>query len=172
MYSRLTKAFYFLSIFFFLIVLMFIYSSSPEFVTYELSDRGLPLKQISKELFFYLFLGIFVVSNVLLIVPAKLIELQYNLTLKKLFPKGGRFREMMLVWIYSFAGMVNFSSIILVFYLHRITHIEEFRNSSFSFFFYLVPIIFVGWILGLFYILIQKMKEVKEGQAPTAYMDH
>ncbi len=168
MYSRLSKAFYFLSVFFFLIGFMFIYSSSPEFVTYELSDRGLPLKQFSKETFFYLFLGVFVLSNILLIIPAKLIELQYNLTLKKLFPKGAKFRDRMLLWIYSFAAMVNLSTFILIFYLYRITNMEEFQDSSFDFFFYLVPVIFVVWIIGLFYILVQKMKEVNSGQAPVA----
>ena len=147
---------------------MFIYSSSPEFVTYEVSDRGLPLKQFSKETFFYLFLAVFVLSNILLIVPAKLIELQYNLTLKKIFPKGGRFRDIILVWIYSFAGMVNLSTFILILYLYRITYLEEFQDSSFNFFFYLVPVIFVAWIIGLFYILVQKIKEVRGGQAPVA----
>ncbi len=165
MYARLSKAFYFLSVVFFLIAFMYMYSASPEFVTYELSDRGLPLKQLSKDSFFYLTVALFLVSNVLLILPAKLVEMQYTLTLKRVFPKGDPFREQVLSWIYSFTGIVNISTVALVFYLYSITNQHEIKSEEFNVFFYLVPALFVAWIVALFVILAVKIKQVRSGSA-------
>lgn len=163
MYARLGKAFYFLSAVFFLIAFLYIYSASPEFVTYELSERGLPLKQLSKEVFFYLIVGVFLVSNILLILPAKLIEVQYTGALKRVFPVGDVFREQVLAWIYSFTAIVNISTIVLVYYVHRITNQHEIKSEEFNFFFYLVPVLYVVWIAVLFFILTAKIKQAKSG---------
>lgn len=163
MYSRLSKVFHFLSVVLFLIAFLYMYSASPESVTYELSEGGLPVGQVSKEAFFYLMVGLFLVSNVLLIVPAKLIELQYTTALKRVFPKGDLFRERVLSWIYSFAGVVNLSTVIFIFYLYTVTHRHEVKSGDFSLFFYLVPFFFALWILALFYILASKIKQMKQG---------
>ncbi|EON78673.1 DNA topoisomerase IV subunit B [Lunatimonas lonarensis] len=163
MYVRLGKAFYFLSAVFFLIAFLYIYSASPEYVTYELSARGLPLKQVSKEILFYLVVGVFLVSNVLLILPAKLIETQYTGSLKRVFPVGDPFRDQVLTWVYTFTGVVNISTIVFVFYLHSITNQNEIKSEEINFFFYLVPILYVVWIAVLFYLLAAKIKQVKTG---------
>lgn len=165
MYARLAKAFYFLSVVFFLIAFLYMYSASPEFVTYELSERGLPLKQISKDAFFYLTVALFLVSNVLLVLPAKLVETQYSLSLKRVFPKGDPFREQVLSWIYSFTGIVNISTVVFVFYLHSITNQHEIKSEEFNVFFYLVPVLFVAWIVALFVILTAKIKQIRSGSA-------
>lgn len=161
MYARLAKAFYFLSIFFFLISFLYIYSGSPEFVTYEVSERGFPLKQISKDFFFYLIVGIFLISNILLVLPAKLIEMQYSPAIRRVFPVGDVFRESILAWFFSFTAILNLSTIVFVFYLHSLTDSDGSVGMGLKFFFYLVPILFVGWIGGLFYILATKIKHAK-----------
>ncbi|MFC4872405.1 DNA topoisomerase IV [Negadavirga shengliensis] len=163
MYSRFSKAFYFLTVVFFLVVFLYIYSASPEFVSYEVSDAGMPLKQITRDVFFYLTITVFLVYNLLLILPAKLIELQYTLRLKRLFPPGDAFRDQMLAWIYSFTGILNVSTVIIVFYIHSISNQNEIKSSEFSFFFYMVPVFFVLWVLGLFYILTKKIKQLRSG---------
>jgi hypothetical protein len=161
MYRRLSKAFYVLTILFFLLAFLYIYSASPEFVTYELSDRGLPLKQFSKEIFFYLFVGVFLVANVLLMLPAKMIEIQYTPMLRRVFPRGEIFREQVVSWFYSFAAILNISTVILIFYLHSITNQNEISSSEFNFFFYLMPVLISLWIIGFFYILAQRIRQVK-----------
>ncbi|WP_158857086.1 DNA topoisomerase IV [Lunatibacter salilacus] len=161
MYRRLSKAFYVLTILLFLIVFLYIYSASPEFVTYELSDRGLPLKQFAKETFFYLFIGVFLVVNVLLILPAKMIEMEYTPMLRRVFPRGEGFRDHVLSWFYSFAAVLNISTVILIFYLHSITNQNEISSSEFNFFFYLIPVFIVVWIIGFFYILAKRIRQVK-----------
>lgn len=163
MYSRFSKAFYFLTIVFFLIVFLYIYSASREFVSYEVSDTGMPLKQITRDMFFYITVTVFLVSNLILVIPAKLIELQYTLKLKRLFPRGDAFRDHMLAWIYSFTGILNISLVIIVFYIHSISNQNEIKSHEFNFFFYLIPVFFVLWVLGLFFILSKKMKQLRSG---------
>jgi len=161
MYRRLSKAFYILTILLFLFVFLYIYSASPEFVTYELSDRGLPLKQFSKETFFYLFIGIFLVVNVLLMLPAKMIEMEYSQLFRRVFPRGEGFREQVLSWFYSFGAVVNIFTVTLIFYLHSITNQNEISSSEFNFFFYLIPVFIAVWIVGFFYILLNRIRQVK-----------
>lgn len=161
MYRRFSKAFYGLTILLFLLVFLYIYSASPEFVTYELSDTGLPLKQFSKETFFYLFIGVFLVVNALLMLPAKMIEMEYTPKLRRVFPRGEGFRELVISWFYSFAAVLNISTVILIFYLHSITNQNEISSSEFNFFFYLIPVLIALWIGGFFYILVNRIRQVK-----------
>lgn len=161
MYRRLSKAFYGLTILLFLIVFLYIYSASPEFVTYELSDRGLPLKQFTKETFFYLFIGLFLFVNVLLMLPAKMIETHFSPMLRRVFPRGEPFRELMLSWLYSFAAVLNIATVTMVFYLHSITNQNEISSSEFNFFFYLAPVLIGVWVLVFFYILAKRIAQVK-----------
>lgn len=163
MYTRFAKVFYFLSVGLFLFVFLYVYAASPEYVSYQVSEAGMPVKQISKDGFFYITVMVFLVFNVLMILPGKLIELQYSLSLKRLFPKGDIHRDKMLAWIYSFTGILNVSAAIVVFYIHSISNQNEIASSEFSFFFYLVPVLLLIWIVGLFYILSNKMKQLKAG---------
>lgn len=161
MYYRFGKAFHFLSIFFFILVFIYIYSSVPETVAYEIDEQGLLTKGFSRTSFFYTGIAIFAALNIILAVPAKMIEKQSTLKLKRLFPIGDDFRDYMLTWIFSFTGVINVSLSILALFIHSINNQNEISSSSFSGFFYLVPILFVTWIVALFWILSQKFKSLQ-----------
>jgi hypothetical protein len=163
MYTRFAKFFYFLSIGLFLFVLLYAYASMPDFATYEQNSEGLPLKQVSKESFFYITVIVFFIYNVILIVPAKLIEMKNSTPLRRLFPVGDTFRDPMVAWIYSFIAVLNLSISIMVFYIHSLTNQNEIDSSEYNFFFYLVPVFLVVWVFGLLYLLAGKMKQVKTG---------
>lgn len=50
------------------------------------------------------------------------------------------------------------------FYIHSLTNQNEIRNSEYNVFFYLVPILLAAWVIGLFLLLVGKMKQVKQVQ--------
>jgi Na+/H+ antiporter NhaC len=163
MYTRFAKFFYFISMGLFLFVLLYAYASMPDFATYEQNSKGLPLKQVSKESFFYITVIVFFIYNVILIVPAKLIEMKNNTPLRRLFPVGDTFRDPMVAWIYSFIAVLNISISIMVFYIHSLTNQNEIESSEYNLFFYVVPVLLVVWVIGLLYLLAGKMKQVKTG---------
>ncbi|WP_373524048.1 DNA topoisomerase IV [Aquiflexum sp.] len=161
MYYRFGKVFHFLSILLFIFVFLYIYSALPDQVIYEFDNQGGTSKIISKNTFFYIGIILFVVLNVILIAPGKLIENQATKNLKRLFPIGDIFRDYMLTWIYSFVGIINFSLCIMSLFVHSINNQNEISSGDFNFFFYLIPVFFVVWIVGLFWILLQKFKSLQ-----------
>ncbi|EPR69931.1 DNA topoisomerase IV subunit B [Cyclobacterium qasimii M12-11B] len=135
----------------------------PDFATYEQNSKGLPVKQLGKESFFYITVVIFFVYNVLLIIPGKLIEMKNNTSLQRIFPVGDIYRDRILAWIYSFIGILNVCTCIMVFYIHSLTNQNEIRSSEYNVFFYIVPILLVVWVMALLFLLVGKMKQVKTG---------
>ena len=161
MYYRFGKVFHFLSVLIFIFVLLYTYAALPDQVAYEIDSQGAISKMISKNAFFYAGIILFVVLNVSLITLGKLIENQGTKNIKKLFPIGDIFRDYMLTWIYSFVGIINISLCIMSLFVHSINNQNEISSGDFNFFFYLIPVFFVVWIVGLFWILVKKFKSLQ-----------
>lgn len=161
MYSRFAKVFYFLSVVFFIIAFLYIYASLSESVIYESGGAGIPLKQISKDAFFFAGITAFVLLNLMVILPGKLIENHAVPRLRILFRVGDPFREHMLSWIYSFAGVINTSLLIMAYYIVRINDPEGMGQGGINFIFYLIPLFFVMWVVALFILLGRKVKQTQ-----------
>jgi uncharacterized membrane protein len=161
MYYRFGKVFHFLSVLIFIIIFLYTYSALPDQVAYEIDSQGSISKIISKNTFFYSGIILFLILNVILITPGKLIENQSTKNIKRLFPIGDVFRDYMLTWIYSFVGIINISLCIMSIFVHSINNQNEISSGEFNFFFYLIPVFFVVWIVGLFWILLQKFKSLQ-----------
>ncbi|ERM82607.1 hypothetical protein P872_04650 [Rhodonellum psychrophilum GCM71 = DSM 17998] len=161
MHFRFGKVFHFFSVLLFIFSFLFIYASLSEQVAYAIDDQGTVLKQVSKESFFYTGIIFFVVLNVLIIFPGKMVENQSTKNIKRLFPVGDPARDRMLIWIYSFAGIINVCLAIMLLFIKSLNHQNEISMSEFSFFFYLIPVFFVVWIIALFWILLEKFKSVQ-----------
>ena len=161
MYYRFGKAFYFLSVALFIFFLLYFYSAMPEKVSYNLSESGLSPEKLSKGSFFYGMIAVFIIMNVIVLLPPKLLETKNHQGLTRVFPKGDVFRDYYLGWFYSFGGILNMSLGMLVFYIHAINNQEEIAASQYNFFFYLIPGLFVVWVIGLFVILVGKFNQVK-----------
>ncbi|RZS97439.1 DNA topoisomerase IV [Cecembia calidifontis] len=162
MYYRFGKAFHFLSVLFFLVSFLYIYSALPEVVTYELNEEGVGQKFMTKGTFFYSGIIFFLILNLILITPGKMIENQSTPNFKRLFPTGDQFRDYILTWIYSFVGVINVSLSILALFIHSINNQNEIASGDFAFFFYLIPIFFVVWIVALFWILFKKFNSIQD----------
>jgi len=161
MNHRFAKAFHLLSVLSFIIIFMYIYSALPEKVSFELDTEGNPLKVIGRDAFFYIGIGAFIILNVILVTPAKMIENKSTVNIRKLFQIGDPFRENMLTWIYSFVSIINVSIVIVSLYIHGLNGYLEETGKPSAFGLYLLPVFFLVWIIALFVILSKKMKAVK-----------
>jgi hypothetical protein len=132
----------------------------PEKVSYNFDENGLSLEKLTKGTFFYGMIAIFILLNVIVLLPPKLLETKNHKGLARVFPKGDKFRDYFLGWFYSFGGILNLSLAMLVLYIHAINNQTEIAASQYSLFFYLIPGLFVVWVLGLFGILIGKFNQV------------
>lgn len=161
MYTRLAKAFYFITVVFFIIAFLYIYASLPKNVAYEVSGAGQPIKQINQDTFFFVSIAVFVVLNLLIIIPAKMVENQTLNSFRKLFRIGDTFREYMVSWIYAFAGIFNINLAILVFYILKINVLDGSGGTEIAFIFYLGPLFLLLWIIALFILLGKKIKQME-----------
>ncbi len=159
---RFGKAFYFLTLFGFVFFLLYFYSAMAESVGYGLNENGSVVDKISKETFFYGMIGLFVILNGLVLLPPKLLETKMHQGLHRIFPLGDVYRDYFLGWFYSFGGILNLSLSMMVFYTHAINNQQEIAANQFSFFFYLIPGLFLIWIVGLFIILVGKFKQIQQ----------
>lgn len=139
---------------------MYIYAALPEFVAYHIDDRGGPVESITRDTFFFYGIIAFLIVNFLLIIPAKLIDKRATLNFKRLFPKHEPFTDHMLGWLYSFGAILNITLATIAFYIHSINNQNEISSGEFIPFFYMIPVLFLIWIIALFVILGKKLREV------------
>ena len=161
MYYRFGKAFYYISIIFFLFFLLYFYSALTDQVTYQMDGEG-GISTIGKGNFFYGMIATFVALNALVLVPPKMLETKSYRKLHKLFPIGDNYRDYLLTWFYSFGGIINLSLATIVFYIHATNNQEEIAADDFGFFFYLIPGLLVLWIIALFLLFVGKAKQLQK----------
>lgn len=168
MYTRLAKVFYFITAILFIVTFLYIYAALPEEVAYEVNGSGSTVKGMSRDSLFFVSMAIFVGLNLILVIPAKMVENQVLGRTRNLFKTGSPFRESLLIWVYSFGGIINLNLILLVFYILRINNFGGNAPSGFDIFYYLIPLLLVGWIVALFILLGKKIQQVQgsrlEGQ--------
>jgi hypothetical protein len=133
----------------------------PDYVAYELDENGYTSKEISKSTFFYIGIILFALLNLVMVTVSKLIENKSTKTLRQLFPTGDKFRDYILTWSYSFTAVINVTLAVMTLFIHTINNQNEIGPDSYSFFFFLIPILFVVWIIALFWILLQKFNSLK-----------
>ncbi|MBN3519033.1 DNA topoisomerase IV [Algoriphagus lutimaris] len=161
MYYRFGKAFYFLSILFFIFYLLYFYSALPEQLSLSKSEAGNIARDLSRGSFFYGMIAVFVVMNAIVLLPPKLLETKSHRGLVRIFPVGDRFRDYYLGWFYSFGGILNVSLGLLIFYTHAINNQDDAAPEQFDFIFFIIPTLFVIWVIGLFVIMAGKFKQVQ-----------
>ncbi len=161
MFYRFGKAIYFISVLLFIFVLLYFYSALPESVSYQMDEAGNSTADLGKGSFFYLMIAMFVICNGLVLLPPKLLETKSHTGLRRIFPVGDSYRDYFLGWFYSFGAILNLSLGLMVFYTHSINNQNEIASSEFNIFFYMIPVLFLVWIVGLFLILTGKFKQVQ-----------
>ncbi|MHA7128600.1 DNA topoisomerase IV [Algoriphagus namhaensis] len=157
MYYRFGKAFYFFSVFGFVLFLLYFYSAMPESVKYQIESTT----EYARDTFFFSMIVLFVLINFVVMLPPKLLETKTHKGLHRIFPVGDDYRDYMLAWFYSFGGVINLSLLVMVFYVHALNNQEAIQASEFNFFFYLIPVLLLIWVVALFVLLFNKFKQVR-----------
>jgi len=165
MYNRFGKVFYFLTVLFFILFLLYFYSAMPENIGYNFNEDGLSSEKLTKSTFFYGMAALFVILNVIVLLPPKLLETKNSTRLIRIFPIGDKFRDYYLGWFYSFGAILNLSLCMLVLYTNAINNQYGMQPDQYNFFFYLIPSLFVIWVIGLFGILVGKFTQVKNNSS-------
>src|SRR5690606_6865403 len=120
------------------------------------------LKDNSRERLLYVAIAKLVSLNLILVIHAKMVENQVLGRTRNLFKKGSPFRDSLLIWVYSFGGVVNLNLLLLVFYILRINNFGGNAPSGFDILYYLIPFLLVGWIVALFILLGKKIQQVQD----------
>ncbi|MDN3203686.1 DNA topoisomerase IV [Algoriphagus sediminis] len=157
MYSRFGKVFYFFMVFGFIFFLLYFYSAMPETVQYQPDSPT----EHGRDAFFYSIIALFVVCNLVVLLPPKLLETKTHNGLHKLFPVGDDYRDYFLAWFYTFGAILNTCLLVMVFFVHAINNQEGINASEFNFFFYLIPLLLVIWVIAFFILLVNKFKQVR-----------
>jgi len=156
MYLRFAKVFYFICVVLFIVAFLYIYASLPEQLSYEADGAR---DQLSKGLFFSIALGLFVVLNLVTVLPAKMLENQSFPRFRRLLRVGDPFRDKMLAWIFSFCGLLNINLFIMAYYVFMINNPERTEMGGMAAVFYLAPLLYLVWIVGLFVLLVKRFKQ-------------
>lgn len=122
-------------------------------------DReGVFTETISKEVFFYSTLFLFVVANILIVSLSRVLETIPAVSsasgTPKFFNSGSK--NAIIAWIKSFGFVINALFIFSLIYIGMLNNIENFQRSDFNFLFYLGPILVVIWLIALIGILSKK----------------
>ena len=163
MYYRFGKVFYFLSILIFLLTLLFWYAALPDKVGLQLDELGAVVQRFEKSSYFYSMAATFLILNLLVMYLPKSLETKANRKLHLFFPVGDPFRDYLLLWFYSFGGWINFGLVLTGLFVHVINKQDDLSISSYRLWFFLLPLILVAWIIGLFVLLVKKFKTAQQG---------
>lgn len=158
MYYRFGKVFYFLSISIFLITLLFWYAALPATVGFQQNELGTVIQAFEKSSFFYAMAATFMILNLLVMYLPKSLETKANRQLHRFFPIGDPFRDYLLLWFYSFGGWVNLGLVLTGLFVHVINKQDDLSIASYRLWFFLLPLVLMVWIVGLFIMLVKKFK--------------
>lgn len=143
------------SVLFFLMMFLMVYSYMPEQVGLSIDDKGEILNKISRENFFYISLGVFVVSNLGLYALSRLLEMM---------PRGGSslLSNTTAViklnnWVISFSLALNICYILLITFLGMFNNLSSFRFADYTIILiYLIPVIILLWLMVLAFLLLKR----------------
>lgn len=162
MYYRFGKVFYFFSILLFLLTLLFWYAALPAMVGFQVDELGTVIQEFEKSSFFYTMAATFLILNLLVMYLPKSLETKANRKLHRFFPLGDPFRDYLLLWFYSFGGWVNLGLVLTGLFVHVINKQDDLGIEAYRLWFFLLPLVLMSWIIGLFVLLVKKFKTAQQ----------
>ena len=140
--------------FIFVAMLLYVYAFLPEMVGLYFGGSEKAIFELSREAFFYSSIILFVVTTVFLSYLKKSLkavstaEISSGLTESKV--NGLQF------WANGMSVMFNLFLVFSVSFVGMYHNDEHFNNGYFAFLAYLGPLLLIGWIFYLVFILIRK----------------
>lgn len=162
MYYRFGKVFYFLSILVFLLTLLYWYAALPATIGVQLDESGTLIQSFEKSYFFYTIAAAFLILNLLVMYLPKSLETKASRKLHNFFPVEDPFRDYLLLWFYSFGGWVNLGLVLTGLFVHVINKGDDLGIEAYRLWFFLLPMVLMVWIIGLFVLLVKKFKSAQQ----------
>lgn len=138
----------------FLAVLLYYYAFLPEEIALFFDKAGVGTFSLAKSNFFYLTLGLFIVTNGVITLYRQLAQTYVNQDLIDFADMN--LQESLYHWVQGLSLMFNLLYVFSIVYLGLYYSKEGLNISSYNALVYLGPIFIVGWIFWLFYLLISK----------------
>lgn len=149
--SKFVKLFWVFSLVGFLGALLFSYTSIPEKVDIALGSTMVSSIFLSRDVFFYLMVGIMVFTNATLLTMAKVLNIIPVKT-------HVGFTEGIINWLGSFSVILNLfysiTALIVGFYNNPAYN----SSTHYNYLAYIGLVLILVWVLGLVYVLAQKNK--------------
>lgn len=156
--SRMIKFIWLVSIFLFLVILLWVYAYLPAQVGVMANPGGAADTFISKNIFFYLSIGMFLLVNGVLFVmhkmlmPASLHAYRRNPVLS---PKEA-LRADLASWMFGFAAALNIFFILGIYFLSVFNNPEGLELAYYGVLVFAGPVLIIGMLLVLVYLFFKK----------------
>ena len=155
---RFIKLGWYVSIALFLMVLLWVYSYLPANVGIHADSSGAADQFIQKTSLFYMLLGLFLLTNVVIYVLYKLITVQYLRPGSMEQLPARALKQDLAYWLLGFSATLN------LFYIFGMVYLSVFNNPEGIKLGYYAPVVFAGPVLigtmlvVLIYIFLKKRK--------------
>lgn len=156
--SRLVKYFWFLSMFIFLVALLYVYAYLPGMVGIQADPQGYVNEFVSRSTFFYVSVGIFLVANISLYVLKRMLETIWE----RGSSAGGTIsarqsmRKDVADWLLGFAAAINIFFVLILVYLAIFNNSEDMNQGMYAPLVYGGPVLMAILFLILIYIFAKK----------------
>ena len=147
--SRIHTAFRFITLILFLVVFLIVYGYLPEKVVLYSDAQTLYEYRLDKQLFFYIALGSFLVTNIVLVFSSKILEQlnRVNESRKKIRIDGAYYSALK-NWMASFSGVLNLNYLLIVMFVC----FYNFDLGHYGWILYIGIVLILIWIYRLFKI--------------------
>ena len=143
--NKFLKFFTSVSIIIFLVALLIVYAFLPDPLGLLFNEDGLPMREMSKNTFFYSTLFLFVISQIILILfkNGRLFKMKLN-------------REYLITWFQGFHLSINLFVILMLIFIGLANNAVDYSFSSIQFINYLAPLVVLVWLVMLPLLLLLK----------------
>lgn len=145
---------YLVSVPLFLATLLYYYALLPGTVGVYFSDSGLATYSISRGMFFYACIAVFVLTNGVIFLYRRMAKAQVNLDLID-FAQMNK-AESTYHWFNGFSLMLNVFYILSILFIGLYNSRENFNINNYATLVYIGPILIVSWMFWFIYLQITK----------------
>lgn len=156
--GRFVKLAWIFSILLFLIILLYVYTKLPPFITLTSNISAVDFLNFQKSNFFYLVLAVFIISNLSwYFLSKKMLSLNRGVLTKNSFMTSEKIL-ILVNWLNSFSLLINILIILSVIYLGISSSGSTTGLSQLMIGIYIFLGLFIFWFLLLGYLIVRKEK--------------
>lgn len=156
--KELLRALWLVSLLAFVISYLFTYSTLPEVISVGLKQSGVAFIRLGRETYFYLGIGILLITNIVLFSLAKLLDrMPVNTPDKFSFFHGKEdFKDNVMKWLYSLMAILNMFFIAVSVFIWAFNSNQVTDLFNFGFILYLWPVLMLIWLAMLVGMLVRQ----------------